>query len=344
MTVSVAVLPAGNVLPRWRGFNLLEMFTPDSLEPFRELDFRWICDWGFDFIRLPLCYTLWTTGGDPFQIDREGEAMHRLDQAVEWAARYGLHLSLNLHRAPGYCVAAYPREPFNLWRSAAALEAFCLHWQALATRYQGVDKDRLSFDLVNEPPRPGVLNGFSRARHASVIKAAVAAIREIDPTRLIIVDGLNYGRWPCPELANLPRVAQSCRAYDPFEVTHYLADWVPRQGRWRQPEWPLRRDHIGRRWNRTRLEKTYAPWRALIAQGVGVHCGEAGCYYRTPHDVFLRWFSEVLGILCEAKIGWSLWNFRGPFGVLDSGRDDVTYERWHGHSLDRKLLDLLQAS
>jgi len=27
---------------------------------------------------------------------------------------------------------------------------------------------------------------------------------------------------------------------------------------------------------------------------------------------------------------------------MDSGRTDVDYEDWHGHKLDRKLLDLLQ--
>jgi len=28
--------------------------------------------------------------------------------------------------------------------------------------------------------------------------------------------------------------------------------------------------------------------------------------------------------------------------VLDSGRKDVQYEDWHGHKLDRKMLDLLK--
>ena len=41
-------------------------------------------------------------------------------------------------------------------------------------------------------------------------------------------------------------------------------------------------------------------------------------------------------------IGFALWNFRGAFGVLDSGRADGVYEDWHGHKLDRKLLDLLK--
>ena len=333
-----------NTLPRWRGFNLLEMFSPGSRERFREEDFRWISGWGFDFVRLPLCYTLWTKGSDPFQIDAEGEAMSRLDEAVEMAGRHGLHVCLNLHRAPGYCVARQPREPFVLWRSAAALDAFCRHWSFLASRYRGVAADRLSFDLLNEPPRPGLFSGFTRARHERVIRAAVAAVRGVDPTRLLIVDGLNYGRQPCPELAGLPRVAQSCRAYDPFELTHYQAHWMPRGGRWREPEWPLRRDLFGRRWSRARLEKRYAPWRALIDRGVGVHCGEAGCFQRTPPAVFLRWFAEVLAVLRGHGIGWALWNFRGPFGVLDSGRADVAYGDWHGHRLDASLLALLRSS
>ena len=337
-------MPILNTVPRWRGFNLLEMFTPDSQNPFREQDFRWISDWGFDFVRLPLCYTLWTEGGDPFQIDTAGEAMSRLDAAVEMAGRHGLHLCLNLHRAPGYCVARQPREPFVLWRSPEALDAFCLHWRTLAARYRGVAAHRLSFDLLNEPPRPGWFNGFTRARHERVMRAAVASIREVDPDRLILLDGLNYGRSPCPELADLPRVAQSCRAYEPFELTHYRADWVPGGGRWREPDWPLRRDLFGRRWTRARLEKAYAPWQDLLKQGVGVHCGEAGCFHRTPHVVFLRWFAEVLDVLRGLGIGWALWNFRGPFGVLDSGRADAAYDDWHGHRLDAPLLHLLRAS
>ncbi len=316
-----------------------------SLEPFAETDFRWIADWGFDFVRLPLSYTHWIKNDDPFQIDDDGPGLARLDRAVELAGRHGLHVCLNLHRAPGYCVNRERREPFNLWRDPAAREAFCLHWLTLARRYRGIGADRMSFDLLNEPPRPQRLvpGGFTRARHAKVMRAAVAAIREVEPRRTIILDGLNYGRLPCPELADLPSVAQSCRAYEPFELTHYHADWVPRAGRWRCPAWPLRRDHLGRHWSRARLERVYAPWSKLLAAGVGVHCGEAGCYRHTPHDVFLAWFREVLEVLTGHGIGWALWNFRGPFGVLDSERADVSYQNWHGHKMDRALLELLRS-
>ena len=46
----------------------------------------------------------------------------------------------------------------------------------------------------------------------------------------------------------------------------------------------------------------------------------------------------------EAGWGWAMWNLRGSFGPVDSGRDDVAYEEWHGHKLDRAMLDLLRAS
>ena len=37
-----------------------------------------------------------------------------------------------------------------------------------------------------------------------------------------------------------------------------------------------------------------------------------------------------------------MWNFRGSMGVLDSERNDIRYEDFEGHKLDRKLMDLLQ--
>jgi len=50
----------------------------------------------------------------------------------------------------------------------------------------------------------------------------------------------------------------------------------------------------------------------------------------------------VLELYQQAGFGWALWNFRGPFGILDSGRKDVAYEDFRGHKLDRKMLDLLR--
>jgi hypothetical protein len=84
------------------------------------------------------------------------------------------------------------------------------------------------------------------------------------------------------------------------------------------------------------------PWSMLSKSGSGVMVGEWGVYNRTPHDVTLRWMEDCLKNWQKAELGWALWNFRGSFGILDSGREDVEYEDFRRHKLDRKMLELLQ--
>ena len=107
-------------LPRWRGFNLLEKFAkrPGGNPPFRETDFAWMQEWGFDFARLPMSYLCWTDPDDWLKL-REPELEH-LDAAVELGGKHGVHINLNLHRAPGYCVNP-PKEPLSLWEDEKAL-------------------------------------------------------------------------------------------------------------------------------------------------------------------------------------------------------------------------------
>ena len=330
-----------NVLSRWRGFNLLEMFTTRSSGDFREDDFRWMRDWGFDFARIPACYTLWIEDDDAYKLHEP--MLEKVDRVVRLGQQYGIHISLNFHRAPGYSVNRERDEPYNLWKDQAALDAFCFHWQTFAERYRGISSTQLSFDLVNEPPGIGGRAPdypMTRDDHERVARAAVAAIRESDADRLIIADGLGYGRIPMPELADTG-IAQSCRAYEPMGISHYKASWVNGMD-WPTPQWPGAY-HYGASWGRAELEQAYQPWIELASQGVGVHCGEGGAYNQTPHDVVLAWFRDVLEILTAHNIGYALWNFRGNFGILDSDRVDVAYEDWHGHKLDRELLNLLQA-
>lgn len=54
--------------------------------------------------------------------------------------------------------------------------------------------------------------------------------------------------------------------------------------------------------------------------------------------------ADVLDILKGHGIGWALWNLRGSFGLIDSGRSDIEYEDFQGHKLDRRLLSVLQKS
>ena len=67
------------------------------------------------------------TPDDVYKINNE--AVDDIDSLVQMAHQYNMHTSINLHRAPGYCVNAGFNEPFNLWKDEAAQNAFYFHWE-----------------------------------------------------------------------------------------------------------------------------------------------------------------------------------------------------------------------
>lgn len=347
-----------NKLPRWKGFNLLDFFSPDlprgnDDDRTTEDDLKWMADWGFNFVRIPMAYPRYLNFDRSRPITKEEtyktdpKALEEIDKLVYMVHKHGLHVSLNLHRGPGFCINAGFNEPFNLWKDKEAQDAFYFHWGMWAERYKSISSGKLSFDLLNEPCYKEDMNDqFSKSTavpgetYRKVASGAAKAIRAANPDRLIIADGNSGGSNVTPELIDL-NLAQSCRGYWPHYISHYQAPWV-----WKDPSkaprpvWPGTMD--GKQFGRPQLEEFYKPWIELVGKGVGVHCGECGCWRNTPQEVFLAWFGDVIDILTKGGIGYALWNFRGDFGILDSGRADVKYTDWYGHKLDSKLLDMLK--
>jgi endoglucanase len=360
-------ITASNI-PRWRGFNLLEKFIVTRMnDPFRESDFEMMAELGFDFVRLPMSYWCWS---DPIKWKELREKpLKEIDQAVEFGKQYGIHVSLNFHRAPGYSVDRSAEEPFNLWTDEEAQEAFDYHWSHFAERYKGIPNKQVSFNLVNEPATLTIkrLEPVPIELHDKVMRRVVKAIREVDPNRLIIADGLWWSREPISSLADLG-VVQSTRGYEPSQITHYLASWVDGAMDWPIPTWPLEPlEKTELRWATDVMNQHYLdnlkkwgvsweqpwdaerirlqmidPWKRLEEMGVSVHVGEFGAYNKTPHKVVLAWLRELMSQWKEAGWGWAMWNFRGGFGILDSGREDVNYEDFKGHKLDREMLEILK--
>ncbi|CAN5535920.1 cellulase family glycosylhydrolase [soil metagenome] len=344
-----------NKIPRWKGFNLLDFFSPNPDNPRKgttEDHLKWMSDWGFDFVRLPMAYPAYINFDHSRNIKPEEvynideQKVENIDNLVSLAHKNNLHMSLNLHRAPGYCVNAGFHEPYNLWLDEEAQNAFNFHWNMWANRYKNISPDKISFDLVNEPSMREDMNDQHSKRssvpgymYRKVAKAAAEAIRKENPNHIVIADGNDVGKSVIPEITDLD-IAQSCRGYYPGIISHYKAPWANKDPEnLPEPKWP---GQVGDQYlSREMLEEFYKPWIDLVNQGVGVHCGECGCWNKTPHDVFLAWFDDVLDILTKNDIGFALWEFDGTFGVLNSGREDVQYEDWHGQKLDRKLLNLL---
>ena len=134
----------------------------------------------------------------------------------------------------------------------------------------------------------------------------IKAIRDEDPERFIMADGNSCASVPVPELYGLRSVGQAFRGYV------------------RSPESEL------------------AKFQSALDAGEFCMIGEFGCRPDVPHEVALAWMEHCLKLWKEKNLGWALWNLRGTFGILDSGRRDVCYEDFHGHKLDRKALELLR--
>ncbi len=470
-------------LPRWRGFNLPHMYSqawPDARRGFKEEEIKWIGEWGFNFVRLPLDYHFFIKNNDWTKID--AAAMAQVERVVEWGGKYGVHVCINLHRAPGYCINP-PAEPKDLWTNAEAQAVCEAHWRAWAKLLKKYPNERVSFNLFNEPQH------VDGATYANVAGRMLRAIQEESPGRLVILDGIEGGTKASPELLKL-KTAQALRGYNPFAISHYQAEWAgewegvgppswppagfngylygslkkelqrplilrggfekggrlgvhvntvsqegtllvqadgktvlrhvfkpgPGQGEWKESkfseqwkiyqnrydkpyeakipkrakivtvtliegDWltlksvtvhpegqrPVEISSAGQSWGiepgtlqlnkdgtpvtsktaradavESLLRAPLKPWIALRDSGVGVMVGEMGAYNKTPHPVVLAWMEDQLKLYKEAGLGWALWNFSGSFGVLDSERADVKYVDWHGHKLDKKLLEVLR--
>lgn len=336
-----------NIIKRYRGFNLLGMFCSEESKVNRgcapgyytEEDYKIISDFGFDFARLPLSYRVWGSVDDPFMIDEK--KLSRLDEAVDWGLKYGIHTNIAIHRAPGYCINDDEpvREKMNLWKEQEALEAFKHHWCEIAKRYKDISSEHLTFNVVNEPN-----SSVTVSQYTNVIWQVLDAVREISPDRTFMIDGLQWGDYPHIDtmFTGTENLIYSTRGYRPNGLTHYglMKEYK------KVPVWPGAEGYYGhgrvKKFDRSDYEKFYGMYAAISEiYKVGVICGEFGCANHTPHDVALAWMEDFLSVLKEYNIGWALWNLKGSFGVFNSDRADVNYEDYHGLKLDRKMMDIL---
>lgn len=322
--------------PRWRGFNLLNYFTAGYTEPFREEEFQWIHDWGFNFVRIPLSYWNWSKPAEYYQMDEK--VLEDIDRCVAWGKKYHIHVCLNLHRAPGYCVNP-PAEPENIFRDQSALDGCAYQWEVFAKRYAKESNKWLSFNLLNE------VANVSPEDYERVVRRLVSAIRKYNPDRMIMIDGLDWGGRPLMLVDDLRNIVQCGRGYQPMVISHYEASWVFKDKMWiprEQLTWPLRdgNNYYDKDFLRRTLKDAWTP---MLEKGRHqLFIGEFGAHNRTPHAATLAWLGDLLDVFSELNLGWTLWNLRGSFGILDSGRDDVEYEDFHGHKLDRKMLEVLR--
>jgi len=268
--------------------------------------------WGFNSVRLPIHYNLFTLPIEKEPVKGNNTWLPRgfelTDKLLNWCKANHIYLILDLHAAPGgqgndNAISDRDTLKTSLWQSEANKEKTIALWQKLATRY-AKEEWIGGYDLINEPnwgfQDAGDKNGCAEKNNIplkALLKDITAAIRKADKQHIIFIEG-------------------NCWAnnYDGI--------------------FPLWDDNMvisfHKYWNYTNqgsIQK-FLDYRQTF--NVPVWMGETG-------ENSNAWFTDVVSLLEKNKIGWAMWPLKksglnNPLQVrIDRGTQQI-FDYWKGNA------------
>lgn len=171
-------------------------------------DIDTLAAWGFNSVRLPMHYALYTlpVAQEPVRGEHTWleDGFRRTDDLIAWAKANGMYVILDLHAAPGgqgndlNISDRDPSQP-SLWDDAANRDKMVALWRKLAQRYR--DEPAVAgYDIINEPnwgfADAGDKNGCKETGNAPLRELLVrttAAIREVDRRHIVFIEGNCWG-------------------------------------------------------------------------------------------------------------------------------------------------------
>lgn len=152
-----------------------------------------IASWGFNSIRLPLHYNLFTLPIEQEPVQGTDTWLTKgfdlVDSLLNWSADNHIYLILDLHAAPGgqgkdAAIADYDSSKPSLWENAENQRKTVALWTKLAERYANQPWIG-GYDLINETNWDMNNNSPLRSLYGQITKA----IRAVDTNHLIIIEG-----------------------------------------------------------------------------------------------------------------------------------------------------------
>jgi aryl-phospho-beta-D-glucosidase BglC (GH1 family) len=282
---------------------------------------------GFDHVRL-------SVDAAPLEKEPRGadglneEFVGRVDRAVDAMLADGLAVEIDLHPEDSY--------KQQLRTSDAAVDQLTMLWRKLAAHYANRDANRVFFEILNEPEVSDVY------RWAGIQARVAAAIREVAPRNTLIATGPNYSN--IEDLLRVHPLADgnviyTFHFYEPHEFTHQGASWglswwrythgipyPPDEGGMQAllKEVPDAADRFAlenywlNRWDGHHIRMAIDAAAAWGRENkVPLICNEFGAY-RNEADPVSRanWIHDVRAALEADGIGWTMWDYRGGFGVV----------------------------
>ena len=252
----------------------------------------------------------------------------RLDHAVDQMLARGMAVQIDIHPESDY--------KKKVSTTGDGAERFLMLWRKLATHYADRNPDLVFYEIMNEPEERDAY------RWAGVQARAASAIRSVAPKNTIIATGPNWSsiadlltQEPLPD----GNVIYTFHFYEPHEFTHQGASWgaaywiythdipyPPTQESLQKslaqvPDAPNRYafehywlDH----WDAHRIKLQIDAAAAWGKQhNVPLLCNEFGVYReKAPKDSRMQWIHDVRSALEADDIGWTMWDYRGGFGVV----------------------------
>lgn len=260
--------------------------------------------WGFNSIRLPLHYNLFTLPiedepilGKDTWLD-EGFLM--VDSLLSWCEANHIYLILDLHAAPGgqgkdANISDYDSSKPSLWESAENRRKTVALWTKLAERYAN-EPWIGGYDLLNEPnwdiDKAGNANGCSCNQNSalwSIYKDIIKAIRTVDNNHIVILEGNCWGN-NYNGLSNL-------KSFDSNLVLSFHKYWSY--------------NDVASIQGIMTLRDTY---------NVPIWMGESG-------ENSNVWFTNAIQLVEQNHIGWAWW----PYKKIGSVTGTVTIPKTEGY-------------
>jgi len=175
----------------------------------RKIDVDSMKRWGFNSIRLPMHFNLYTLPSDKEPVKGQNTWLEKgfalTDSLLKWCKANQMYLILDLHAAPGgqgndTNISDRDASKPSLWESEADQQKTIALWAKLAERYKN-EPWIGAYDIINEPnwgfTDPGKdKNGTQEKVNAPLRKLMVditKAIRAIDQKHMIIIEGNGWG-------------------------------------------------------------------------------------------------------------------------------------------------------
>ncbi len=261
-----------------------------------------LASWGFNSVRLPMHYNLYTLPienepirGEQTWLDRGFELT---DNLIEWCRANGMYVILDLHAAPGgqgrdEGISDYDTTKPSLWESELNKEKTIALWRRLAERY--ADEPVVAgYDLINETNWDLPNNNALKDLYLRLTDA----IREVDQRHIIFIEG----NWFANDFTNLTPPWDDQIVYSPHKYWSFnnkeVIQWVLN----------IREEH-----------------------NVPLYFGEAG-------ENSNEWFTDAIRLFEDNNIGWAWWPMKkvesisGPLSVRKTTGYQGLLDYWEGRT------------